>query len=227
MSGGWDAALERGASEVAEFGSSPGLAIDLGAGFGMHALPLARAGWRVVAVDSSAELLSNLRESAIGLSVTTIEQDLLTFAHKLGDEMQADLILCMGDTLMHLGSEAQLEGLSQATARSLTPQGVFVATFRDYTHLPEGNARFIPVRSDAQRILTCFLEDAGDHVRVHDVLHELRDGAWQMRMSSYLKIRTSPARVQAIFERAGMHVTLEPGLRGMIRLTARSTAGVP
>jgi SAM-dependent methyltransferase len=227
MSGGWDAALERGASEVAEFSCTPGLAIDLGAGFGMHALPLARMGWRVTAVDSSSELLATLRRSVAGLSVTTVEQDLLTFIADSSSREKADLILCMGDTLMHLSSEAELEGLSQAIASALAPRGTFVATFRDYTHLPEGNARFIPVRSDAQRIFTCFLEDAGERVRVHDVLHELHDGAWQMRTSSYLKMRTSPNRVQAIFEQAGMHVTLEPSLRGMIRLVARPAVGVP
>jgi hypothetical protein len=43
----------------------------------------------------------------------------------------------------------------------------FVATFRDYTTLPAGDARFIPVRSDPDRIHTCFLEEAQQHVRVH------------------------------------------------------------
>ena len=43
MAGGLDAALAAGAADVAELAGAPGYAIDLGAGFGMHSIPLARA----------------------------------------------------------------------------------------------------------------------------------------------------------------------------------------
>ena len=53
MAGGIDNALALGASDLAGFAGPGGLAVDLGAGFGMHAIPLARAGYRVLAIDSS------------------------------------------------------------------------------------------------------------------------------------------------------------------------------
>jgi hypothetical protein len=66
-----------------------------------------------------------------------------------------------------------------------TDGGAFIVTFRDYSLALIGEKRFIPVRSDADRMLTCFLEYDDDAVTVHDIPHE-RDGtAWQQRVSAY------------------------------------------
>ena len=65
MAGGMESALAAGAQDVAQFVPGRGLALDLGAGFGMHAIPLARGGYEVVALDTSAELLDALREHGL------------------------------------------------------------------------------------------------------------------------------------------------------------------
>ena len=44
MAGGIESALAAGTQDVALLTPGDGLAIDLGAGFGMHAIPLARGG---------------------------------------------------------------------------------------------------------------------------------------------------------------------------------------
>lgn len=218
MAGGIEQALVQGASDIAELTSGGGFAIDLGAGFGMHSIPLARAGYRVLAIDSSAHLLEQLRAFADGLLVDTAMADLSLFPGFLKRNQRADAILCMGDTLTHLPDLAGVERLAQAVASSLAASGRFIATFRDYTSLPEATRRFIPVRSDASRILTCFLEEQGESLLVHDILHEIQGGAWTMRVSSYQKLRLAPLAVQAIFERAGLNTSLTPGPRGMIKL---------
>ena len=63
----------------------------------------------------------------------------------------------MGDTLTHLPQLSSVEQLFSLAAESLGPKGKFIATFRDYTSPLAGNGRFIPVKSDSDRILTCFL----------------------------------------------------------------------
>jgi hypothetical protein len=45
----------------------------------MHAIPLARAGARVLAIDSSEKLLAGLVRHAAGLAVKTVCDDLLSF----------------------------------------------------------------------------------------------------------------------------------------------------
>lgn len=221
MAGGLDHALARGDSEIAALCPAPAadlLAVDLGAGFGMHAVPLARRGYRVIAIDTSSWLLDALREQSTALPIRCIEDDLLGFAHHLSSK--ADLILCMGDTLTHLPDQGAVEQLFEAAAATLQPGGRFIASFRDYTHTLTGEKRFIPVRSDATRILTCFLEYAGDHVLVHDILHELHAGQWQQHISAYPKLRLAPAWVEAALQHRGFTAQREPGLGGMVRIIA-------
>jgi SAM-dependent methyltransferase len=220
MAGGIDNALALGASDLAGFAGRGGLAVDLGAGFGMHAIPLARAGYRVLAIDSSPYLIEQLRSFSKGLDVEAVVSDLMQFPEHLPPNQKADLVLCMGDTLTHLPDETAVAELGQRVAVSLAPGGRFVATFRDYTTLPTGNARFIPVRSDANRIHTCFLEEQADHVLVHDLLYEKQGDRWSMQVSNYNKLRLSPAAVCRTFQSVGLTASVVAGPRGMVRLTA-------
>lgn len=184
----------------------------------MHSIPLARAGYEVLAIDSSALLLSTLRENSKGLPIRVVESDLLQF--RVHMQTPANLILCMGDTLTHLDSVEQVVQLSQEVRRSLLPGGKFVATFRDYSTPASGEARFIPVRSDSDRIVTCFLEQSSEHMTVHDLIHERDGSAWKLKVSSYKKLRLSPVTVERIFAEAGLVARVEAGPRGMVRLTA-------
>jgi SAM-dependent methyltransferase len=220
MSGGLASALARGAAEVSDFGGEGGLAVDLGAGFGAHAIALARAGWNVVAIDASATLLAELARSGAGLPIRAVHADLLDFASHL--PAPPSLMLCMGDTLTHLATESDVEALLQAVAAALAPGGCFVATFRDHTAAPHGTARFIPVRADAERLLTCFVESTPERVIVHDILHERRGQDWTMRVGAYPKLRLAPAFVRGVLERAGLAVTLRPAPHGMLRIEARA-----
>jgi hypothetical protein len=128
----------------------------------------------------------------------------------------------MGDTLTHLPNTASVLNLARSIGEHLPQNGRFIATFRDYTNLPIGNARFIPVRADEHRILTCFLEDEGEQVVVHDILHERIDHQWKTRVSSYRKLKLQPETVMEAFRMAGMRAMLEPAQRGMMRLIADS-----
>ena len=182
MSGGVDAALARGEAEIADLlpPQAAGItAVDLGAGFGMHAIPLSRRGWSVVAVDSSAILLDELRRQAANLSLKAVQDDLLSFQRHV--ETEVGLILIMGDTLTHLPDRIAVLSLISRAAESLHAGARLIATFRDYTSPLEGERRFIAVKSDEKRLLTCFLEYGEDHVEVHDLLHERQGIAWTLK----------------------------------------------
>jgi SAM-dependent methyltransferase len=221
MSGGFDAAIARGDTEIGAILpdlSMGSRAVDLGCGFGMHSIPLARRGCSVLALDSSSCLLEQLRVHAGALPVRAVEDDLLAFPRYL--DRPADIILCMGDTLTHLPERDAVLQLFTRAAASLRPGGTFIATFRDYTHALVGSGRFIPVKSDADRILTCFLEYASDHVDVHDLLHERNGDAWHLRVSTYQKVRLNPQWVSASLRELEFSVSAEPGPAGMIRVIA-------
>jgi SAM-dependent methyltransferase len=125
MAGGFDNALALGKSDLKALGieARTGMvALDLGAGFGMHAIPLARAGCAVTTLDSSATLLNELRAHADRLPIRVIEGDLLNAASYGTKAPQ--LLLCMGNTLTYLQTEQEVEDLFAQVARILAPGGL-------------------------------------------------------------------------------------------------------
>ena len=221
MAGGFDSAVKRGAAEIDAIDVpllSKSVAVDLGAGFGMHAIPLANRGFSVIAIDTCTELLEELRRCRNTLPVQTIEDDLLVFRKHLTTEAQ--IVLCMGDTLTHLSDAESVLQLISEVSEALMNGGRFIITFRDYSQALTGEQRFIPVRSDDRRILTCFLEYADSYVTVHDILHELDTSGWHLRVSSYRKLRLSPDWICTVLDSSGFDVRREPGMAGMVRLVA-------
>lgn len=146
-----------------------GLVIDLGCGHGVHAVPLARRGYEVLAIDTSMHLLSELAARVGDLPIRVIHDELRNFGTHLNSRA-ASLITCMGDTLTQLPSVESIDELIRQAAAILAPAGVLTLSFRDYaTHVLTGPQRFIPVRADDRRIRTCFLEYQAERVLVHDI----------------------------------------------------------
>jgi len=225
MLGDRQAALTRSSAELEEMtlpSSMNATALDLGAGLGLHSLALAKRGFGVIAIDSCRMLLDELRSRVAGLPITVIEADILEFTAHVSSP--CDVIVCLGDTLTHLPTLAAVESLLGRVVAALSGGGMFAATFRDYASKTlEGNERFILVRRDENRILTCFLEYGTDHVTVHDVLTQREEGRWIQRVSSYPKLRLSPGWVIAKLEALGLAARLETAPSGMVRVVARNT----
>lgn len=76
-----------------------------------------------------------------------------------------------------------------------------IISFRDLTKELTGEHRFIPVKSDENRIHTCFLEYFPEWVRVTDLLHERIGGSWTQKISSYQKLRLNTEMLRNIFAR--------------------------
>jgi 2-polyprenyl-3-methyl-5-hydroxy-6-metoxy-1,4-benzoquinol methylase len=221
MLGDLDAAFARGAREIDDLPLpvSRGAALDLGAGLGLHALPLAERGFDVVAIDNCQVLLDELRSRAGDLAIAIHLADLLDFRGFLAKQPQ--VVVCMGDTLTHLPDLSSVESLLASVAASLAPGGVFAASFRDYaTSELKGEQRFILVRADDARILTCFLEYRGHQVVVQDLLHEKQNGRWRQLVSGYPKLRLAPEWVVSKLSELGLSVSRDATPSGMVRIVA-------
>ncbi len=221
MLGDLDAAFARSAAEIdaLPLPCARGVAVDLGAGLGLHALPLAQRGFEVLAIDDCQVLLDALNARCGSLAVTIQHADLLEFRRFLPNPVQ--VIVCMGDTLTHLPLLSAVDSLLAQVAASLARGGVFAATFRDYaTSKLEGERRFILVRADADRIMTCFLEYGDHQVMVHDLLHENEDGQWRQSISSYPKLKVAPEWVASRLRELGFEVKRDAAANGMVRIVA-------
>jgi SAM-dependent methyltransferase len=167
-----------------------GFAIDLGSGPGFQAIALAELGFSpVLAIDSSPELLAELDAHKGSHRIETRVGDITELAD---DGRKAAVVVCMGDTLTHLPSKEAVRSMFAATAKMLAPGGRLVLTYRDLTSALADTDRFIPVRSEADRIMTCFLEyDRDDSVLVTDLVHLRGEAGWTLSKSSYRKLRLS------------------------------------
>ena len=229
MVGNLEAALKRSSAELDEMGlplgkaSSQATALDLGAGLGLHSVALAKRGFRVTAIDSCRVLLDDFRARAAGLPIAIIEADIGAFRAHVGSP--CDVILCLGDTLTHLPTFDAVDALLHEVGAALGEGGMFAATFRDYASKTlEGNERIIPVKRDATRILTCFLEYGTARVTVHDIVTQLEAQRWVQSESSYSKLRLAPGWVISKLEALGLIARQETAPSGMVRVVARKLA---
>jgi SAM-dependent methyltransferase len=198
--------------------SSSGIALDLGAGHGIQAIPLARAGFRVTAIDFSEKLLDELRSNSGGHEIRVVLEDIRNV--KSYSTPGPELVVCCGDTLAHLGSREEMARFLRDTCEVVVPGGKLVLSFRDYSKEQTGAYRFIPVKSDDRRILTCILEYGEDSVRVTDLLYEKAGDVWEQKISSYHKIRVSVKEVAGILASGGVIVSYTEEVNGMVTMIA-------
>jgi SAM-dependent methyltransferase len=157
-------AQAHGAARLA--GCRPGaLTLDAGCGNGRHALPLATAGYRVVALDSSRPLLAAARRAtAGGPRPHFVRGSYTTLPFQDG---VFDAVLCLGTALGYLGEEGDRAALREFR-RVLAPGGRLVI---ETLHRDEIGAR---LREHEERPLagggTLCLERRFDRAR--GVMHE-------------------------------------------------------
>lgn len=101
--------------------------LDVGAGTGRVAVALARAGHRVLALDSDPELLRELERRAAGLPVQTVCADARDF---LLDE-PVGLCLVPMQTVQLLGGPAGREAFLTCARRHLLPGGLIAMAITD------------------------------------------------------------------------------------------------
>ncbi len=194
-------------------------ALDLGSGHGLQAVSLARLGYETTAVDFSADLLHELEQRSEGLPITVREGD-ITAIQQYTTGQQFSVVCCMGDTLPHLASAAQVKQLIQDVYALTEKTGRFVLSFRELTHAVVGATQFIPVQSDRDRILTCILHFLTDHVDVTDQLYTWQGEAWTQTVSTYRKLRLSEAQVTKWLAEAGWTIASRSHRNGMVHLIA-------
>ena len=201
-------AILREALEITGSTVKSGPAVDLGCGPGYQAIALAQLGFSpVVAIDTSSALLDELRAHAGALPIQAVEDDIMRMERHVAPR-SAQAIVCMGDTITHLESRAATLDLLRASSKALVPGGALIITYRDLSSELHGVDRFIPVQSDDDRVMTCFLEfDQDESVMVHDLVYSKEQAGWNFEKSSYRKLRLAVDWLEDAMTNVGFQVS--------------------
>lgn len=197
-------------------------AIDLGSGSGFQSVALAQLGFSVTALDANAQLLAELGQRSQGLNIRTVQHDLDDLSSCALLPSSADCVVCMGDTLSHLATRDAVTRLLLDAAHRLSPGGYLVLAFRDLSQPLHGLDRFIPVRNDDDRIMTCFLEYETDTVVINDLIYVRDNQSWKLHKSAYRKLRLSAAWIRSELEYHGFKLCFEEQTMGMITIAAHA-----
>ena len=222
MVGDVDKALDESRAVLKRAGirRGTGRAVDLGCGFGLRSIPLAELGYEVTALDQSRVMLGALEARRGKLPITCVEGSLASFgAHAPTD---VDVVVCMGDSLLHVTTWAEVEAVVAGCSRVLVAGGRVLLQFRDLVseERAEG-ARFSLVRGDESRILTTFLDYTPTTVLVHDIVHTRSGDGWTLDVSVFPKLRVDRALLAHTFSEAGFTIETNDVHEGVVTLVAR------
>jgi len=195
-----------------------GYAIDLGAGHGIQTIALAALGFKIRAIDFNNQLIAELKSRIDKYPIEVFNDDIRLVSKY--SQPKPELIVCCGDTLPHLDSLIEVQKLIKDSLDILVPNGKIILSFRDYSTELEDTNRFIPVKSDSQRILTCFIEYFADKLRVTDLLNEFENGKWVQKVSSYYKVRLTKDITIKYLNESGFKISYERISNGMVTIIA-------
>jgi len=195
-----------------------GVSVDLGCGHGLQAISLANLGFSVHAVDFNRQLLDELKKRIGTRNIAYTEAHLLEYLYAI--RLKPELIVCMGDTLTHLSGPDQVEELISLSSQKLERGGKLILSYREMASELTNEKRFVPVRSDENRIHMCYLEYLPGYVKVFDVLYELENGEWKQQVSWYPKLRIPVSLMLSLFEKHNLTLITQEVIGGMTYLIA-------
>lgn len=131
----WERSMQRqGAAISRMLPRSPGTAriLDVSAGIGTQALPLAARGYEVVARDLSDRAIDRLRREARdrGLKIDAEVADMRDVGRTVGGLF--DAVISFDNSLPHLLTDADILATLKGLSALLAPDGVVLVSIRDY-----------------------------------------------------------------------------------------------
>jgi len=184
--------------------------LDAACGTGMHAIELARRGYRASGADLSAPMIARARENAsrAGQNVDFKAAGFGGLAQAFGGGF--DALLCLGNSIPHLIHLADLRAALGDFAASLRPGGILVLQNRNFDAVLQNRARWMEPQAhregDAEWLFLRFYDYLPDGLIQFNILTLKRgapQAAWAQTQQSTLLTPWQQAELTAALQEAG------------------------
>ena len=141
----------------------PASALDVACGTGAHAVIMSQMGIRATGADLSSAMLSQAQALARqhNLDVPWINSPMQDLSQRLDDKF--DLILCLGNSIPHLLTQADLDAALAGFAQLLQPGAVLLIQLLNYHKILQNKERIVAVTRTHDT----------EYIRFYDFLPEL------------------------------------------------------
>lgn len=135
-------------------------ALDVACGTGLYAIGLAKMGVRATGTDVSTAMLDQARKHAqrAALSADWVCAPMQELAAKLSQRF--DAVLCMGNSIPHLLTDADLNASIAGFTHMLSPGGIIVLQLLNYARIMSRRERIVGINRQADQ----------EYVRFYDFL---------------------------------------------------------
>lgn len=166
--------------------------IDIACGTGMHAIELARRGYKVVGADPSAPMIERARENAsdAGVEARFLVAGFGELAEKLALSGQFDAALCLGNSLPHALGAGDLDDALADFAAVLRPGGLLLIQSRNFDAVLARRERFmgpeVHREGDREWLFVRFYDFNPDGTITFNmvVLRRVAEGKWSQQVEA-------------------------------------------
>jgi glycine/sarcosine N-methyltransferase len=201
--------------------------LDMACGTGQHAIALAHAGYEVTAADLSAGMVARARANAAAAGVPLrvwqlgfgeLERHVSARADQPPetDSQPFDAILCLGNSLPHLLTEAQMVRALRDMAQALKSEGILIVQLRNFRRVLDRQERFMPPEShaseDGEWVFFRFYDmqptvDEGTQLQFNVVrLSRAEDGNWACQVGRTWLRAWPHEELSPLLPRAGLRL---------------------
>jgi SAM-dependent methyltransferase len=164
--------------------------LDAACGTGMHAIALARRGYEVVGADLSPGMIQQAEANAAaeGVSVRLAVAGFGELASRVGGGF--DALLCLGNSLPHLLTPAELSAALADFARCLRPRGLLLIQNRNFDRVLARRDRWMEPQAhregDGEWLFLRFYDFEPEGMLLFHVVTLRREGAreWSQQVAS-------------------------------------------
>jgi SAM-dependent methyltransferase len=163
--------------------------LDAACGTGMHVIELARRGYQAAGADLSPRMAARAVENASSAGVEAIFK-VAGFGQLAQCFSDYDALLCLGNSLPHVSSAAELEGALVDFAACLHPGGLLLLQNRNFDAVLSTRQRWMEPQSHGEReaewlFLRFYDFDADGLITFHVItLHRAAGDSWQQKIDS-------------------------------------------